>query len=88
MFQETSEGVQVTEWTDRVYRNTQPEHIVTNVVSGRKMRVLKYNLADTGKESCFSRKKVLSLHRRRNFHLTGLPSKVGADIVFIFFFVC
>lgn len=47
VYQEASEGVQVTEWTDRVYRNTPPEHIVTNVVSGRKMRVLKYNLADT-----------------------------------------
>ena len=47
MFQEGSEAVQVTEWTDRIYRNTPPEHIVTNVVSGRKMRVLKYNLADT-----------------------------------------
>lgn len=48
VYQEASEAVQVTEWTDRIYRNTPPEHIVTNVVSGRKMRVLKYNLADTG----------------------------------------
>lgn len=35
------------EWTDRIYQNTQPEHIITNVVSGRKMRVQKYNFPDT-----------------------------------------
>lgn len=39
--------VQVCEWTDRIYQNTQPEHIITNVVSGRKMRVQKYNFPDT-----------------------------------------
>lgn len=37
----------VCEWTDRIYQNTQPEHIITNVVSGRKMRVQKYNFPDT-----------------------------------------
>ena len=35
------------EHTDRVYTNTPPEHIITNVVSGRKMRVQKYNFPDT-----------------------------------------
>lgn len=35
------------EWTDRIYTHTGPEHIITNVVSGRKMRVQKYNLPDT-----------------------------------------
>ena len=35
------------EWTDRVYTQTPPEHIITNVVSGRKMRVQKYNFPDT-----------------------------------------
>lgn len=39
--------VTVCEWTDRIYQNTQPEHIITNVVSGRKMRVQKYNFPDT-----------------------------------------
>ena len=35
------------EHTDRIYTNTPPEHIITNVVSGRKMRVQKYNFPDT-----------------------------------------
>lgn len=35
------------EWTDRIYQNTAQEHIITNVVSGRKMRIQKYNFPDT-----------------------------------------
>ena len=35
------------EMTERVYIHTPPEHIVTNVVSGRKMRIQKYNFPDT-----------------------------------------
>ena len=31
----------------RIYINTPHEHIVTNVVSGRKMRIQKYNFPDT-----------------------------------------
>ena len=31
----------------RVYIHTPTEHIVTNVVSGRKMRIQKYNFPDT-----------------------------------------
>lgn len=47
IFQEGLDVVTVREWTDRIYQNTQPEHIITNVVSGRKMRVQKYNFPDT-----------------------------------------
>ncbi|KZC09966.1 Glucose-6-phosphate 1-epimerase [Dufourea novaeangliae] len=47
IFQEGRDVVTVCEWTDRIYQNTQPEHIITNVVSGRKMRVQKYNFPDT-----------------------------------------
>lgn len=47
IFQEGRDVVTVCEWTDRIYHNTQPEHIITNVVSGRKMRVQKYNFPDT-----------------------------------------
>ncbi len=39
--------VTINEWTDRIYTNTPPEHIITNVVSGRKMRIQKYNFPDT-----------------------------------------
>lgn len=46
-YQECREVVTLSEWTDRIYINTPHEHIVTNVVSGRKMRVQKYNLPDT-----------------------------------------
>lgn len=48
-YQECREVVTLNEWTDRVYINTPlpHEHIVTNVVSGRKMRIQKYNLPDT-----------------------------------------
>lgn len=48
MYQETREVVTINEWTDRVYQNTMQEHIITNVVSGRKMRIQKYNFPDTG----------------------------------------
>lgn len=48
MYQETRESVTVGEWTDRIYQNTPQEHIITNVVSNRKMRIQKYNLPDTG----------------------------------------
>nr|CAD7401445.1 unnamed protein product [Timema cristinae] len=37
----------IDKWTDRIYQNTPQEHIITNVVSGRKMRVQKYNFPDT-----------------------------------------
>lgn len=39
--------VAVNEWTDRVYQHTPQEHIVTNVVSGRKMRIHKFNMPDS-----------------------------------------
>ncbi|KAI8438891.1 hypothetical protein MSG28_011224 [Choristoneura fumiferana] len=48
VYQETREVVTINEWTDRVYQNTMQEHIITNVVSGRKMRIQKYNFPDTG----------------------------------------
>lgn len=43
--------VTVNEWTDRIYHHTPQEHVITNVVSGRKMRLHKYNFPDTGKLS-------------------------------------
>lgn len=48
IYQEGREAVTIGEWTDRIYQNTPQEHIITNVVSGRKMRVQKYNFPDTG----------------------------------------
>lgn len=45
--QEGRDVVTINEWTDRIYQNTPQEHIITNVVSGRKMRVQKYNFPDT-----------------------------------------
>ena len=36
-----------TPFFSRIYINTPHEHIVTNVVSGRKMRIQKYNFPDT-----------------------------------------
>lgn len=48
MYQEGREAVTISEWTDRIYQNTAQEHIITNVVSGRKMRIQKYNFPDTG----------------------------------------
>ena len=38
-YQECRDVVTINEWTDRIYTNTPPEHIITNVVSGRKMRI-------------------------------------------------
>ena len=49
VFQEGRDVVTIGEWTDRIYQNTPQEHIITNVVSGRKMRIQKYNFPDTGK---------------------------------------
>jgi len=46
-YQECRDVVVIGEWTDRIYVNTPNEHIITNVVSGRKMRVQKYNFPDT-----------------------------------------
>lgn len=48
VYQEGRDAVTVNEWTDRVYQHTPQEHIITNVVSGRKMRLQKYNFPDTG----------------------------------------
>lgn len=47
IYQEGRESVTIGEWTDRIYQDTPQEHIITNVVSGRKMRVQKYNFPDT-----------------------------------------
>lgn len=47
LYQESREVVTINEWTDRIYQNTAQEHIITNVVSGRKMRIQKYNFPDT-----------------------------------------
>lgn len=47
IYQEGRDVVTVNEWTDRIYQHTPQEHIVTNVVSGRKMRLQKYNFPDT-----------------------------------------
>lgn len=48
IYQEGRDVVTVNEWTDRIYQHTPQEHIITNVVSGRKMRLQKYNFPDTG----------------------------------------
>lgn len=48
IYQEGREVVTINEWTDRIYQHTNQEHIITNVVSGRKMRLQKYNFPDTG----------------------------------------
>lgn len=50
--QEGRDVVTINEWTDRIYQNTPQEHIITNVVSGRKMRIQKYNFPDTGIVYC------------------------------------
>ncbi|KAF5275504.1 hypothetical protein FQA39_LY18635 [Lamprigera yunnana] len=47
VYQEGRDVVTIGEWTDRIYQNTPQEHIITNVVSGRKMRIQKYNFPDT-----------------------------------------
>lgn len=48
IYQEGRDVVTINEWTDRIYQHTPQEHIITNVVSGRKMRLQKYNFPDTG----------------------------------------
>ena len=50
VYQEGRDVVMINEWTDRIYQNTPQEHIITNVVSGRKMRIQKFNLPDTGEQ--------------------------------------
>ncbi|KXJ71633.1 hypothetical protein RP20_CCG020102, partial [Aedes albopictus] len=47
IYQEGRDVVTINEWTDRIYQHTPQEHIITNVVSGRKMRLQKYNFPDT-----------------------------------------
>lgn len=47
-FQESREAITIDQWTDSIYQATPPEIIISNVVSGRKMRIQKYNLSDTG----------------------------------------
>uniref|UniRef100_T1J3U6 glucose-6-phosphate 1-epimerase n=1 Tax=Strigamia maritima TaxID=126957 RepID=T1J3U6_STRMM len=47
VYQETREAVNIEEFTDRIYQNTPDEHIMNNVVGGRKMRIHKYNFPDT-----------------------------------------
>lgn len=46
-FQESREAITIDQWTDSIYQATPPEIIISNVVSGRKMRIQKYNLSDT-----------------------------------------
>lgn len=53
IYQEGRDVVTVNEWTDRIYQHTPQEHIITNVVSGRKMKLQKYNFPDTG--TCFAK---------------------------------
>lgn len=48
IYQEGRDVVTINEWTDRIYQHTPQEHIITNVVSGRKMKLQKYNFPDTG----------------------------------------
>lgn len=48
MYHENREVVTIDEWTDRIYQNTPQELVIANVVSGRKMKIQKYNLSDTG----------------------------------------
>lgn len=50
IYQEGRDVVTINEWTDRIYQHTSQEHIITNVVSGRKMRLQKYNFPDTGEQ--------------------------------------
>lgn len=54
MYQEIRNVVTIEEWTDRIYQCTPQELMITNVVSGRKMRIFKYNLPDTGKTTLSS----------------------------------
>ncbi|KAF5284417.1 hypothetical protein FQA39_LY17092 [Lamprigera yunnana] len=45
--EEERDVVTIGEWTDRIYQNTSLEHIITNVVSGRTMRIQKCKFPDT-----------------------------------------
>lgn len=54
MYQEIRNVVTIDEWTDRIYQCTPQELMITNVVSGRKMRIFKYNLPDTGEADIMS----------------------------------
>ncbi|KAJ6645776.1 putative glucose-6-phosphate 1-epimerase [Pseudolycoriella hygida] len=47
IYQEGRDVVTINEFCDRIYQHTPQEHIITNVVSGRKMRLQKYNFPDT-----------------------------------------
>ncbi|CAG0886877.1 unnamed protein product [Darwinula stevensoni] len=47
VFRESRDVATISEYTDRIYCNTAGEHVICNVVSGRKMRMQKYNLPDT-----------------------------------------
>ncbi|GAB0096697.1 Glucose-6-phosphate 1-epimerase [Sergentomyia squamirostris] len=47
IYQESRDVVTINELTDRIYQHTPQEHIITNVMSGRKMRVQKYNFPET-----------------------------------------
>ncbi|XP_050526189.1 uncharacterized protein LOC126896965 [Daktulosphaira vitifoliae] len=47
IYQESRELVTIDNWIDNIYQNTLQEHIISNVVSGRKMKMVKYNLPDT-----------------------------------------
>lgn len=53
--------VSVNHWTDRIYQNTQQEHVISNVVSGRKMKMIKYNMPDTGKWVIYGNKNTTKL---------------------------
>lgn len=53
IYQEGRDVVTINEWTDRIYQHTPQEHIITNVVSGRKMKLQKYNFPDTGEYTLY-----------------------------------
>jgi hypothetical protein len=70
----------------RVYIHTPGEHIVTNVVSGRKMRIQKYNFPDTVIWNPWDQRAKVraessdpdpgtSSYRHRSFETLGLASK-------------
>ncbi|CAH0554405.1 unnamed protein product [Brassicogethes aeneus] len=46
--QEARAVVEIEEWTDRVYQNTPQEHTISNMASGRRIRIEKNNFPDTG----------------------------------------
>ena len=57
-YQECRDVVTINEWTDRIYTNTPPEHIITNVVSGRKMRIQ-------------ARQRMIMMNSILSFHIFG-----------------